>query len=140
VHRSSKLARDAALGQRDVVIVADARSDYPGLRDAPVAAADRLATRGRPTRTRAIVIGLVDAMGFDGIDAGPLDDSWRQQPGTPAHCTDLPADDLRRAVAAADRDRAPHLRDLAMQRVGQLGPNATSDDLIAMSRRLHDAT
>jgi hypothetical protein len=42
--------------------------------------------------------------------------------------------------AAGARPRAPHLRDLAMQRVGQLGPNATSDDLIAMSRRLHDAT
>jgi predicted dinucleotide-binding enzyme len=117
--------------------------------------ADSLATRGRPAgapgrialpvagddaRAKAIVIGLVDALGFDGIDAGSLDDSWRQQPGTPAYCTDLPADDLRRALAAADRGRAPQLRDLAMQRFGELGPNATTDDLVAMSRGLHDAT
>jgi hypothetical protein len=115
--------------------------------------ADSLATKGRPAgaagriaipvagddpRAKQLVIGLVDAIGFDGVDAGTLADSWRQQPGTPAYCTDLAADDLRRALAAADKTRAPGLRDLAIQRVGQLGEGFTLDDVIAVNRSLHD--
>src|ERR1051326_2680904 len=36
---------------------------------------------------------------------GDLDNSWRQQPGTPAYCRDLEAAALRRARAEADRSR-----------------------------------
>jgi predicted dinucleotide-binding enzyme len=31
-----------------------------------------------------VVIGLIDALGFDGVDAGPLAGSWQQQLGTTA--------------------------------------------------------
>jgi predicted dinucleotide-binding enzyme len=51
-------------------------------------------------------MGLVDAAGFDAIDAGTLAESWRQQPGTPAYCTDLEADALGPALAKADKARA----------------------------------
>ena len=46
-------------------------------------------------------------MGFDTVDAGLLDDSWRQQPGTPAYGTDLDVVGLRQALAEAKRERAP---------------------------------
>jgi hypothetical protein len=39
-----------------------------------------------------------------------LDDSWRQQPGTPAYCRDLDAAALRRALAEADRGRVAAYR------------------------------
>ena len=32
---------------------------------------------------------LVDELGFDGVDAGGLDESWRQQPGTPVYAEDF---------------------------------------------------
>jgi 8-hydroxy-5-deazaflavin:NADPH oxidoreductase len=79
--------------------------------------APSLATRGRPAgvtgrvclsvagdlpHAKTAVLGLVDALGFDGIDAGTLADSWRQQPGTPAYCRDLDADGLRAALTQAD--------------------------------------
>ena len=32
---------------------------------------------------------LVDELGFDPVDAGTLDDSWRQQPGTPVYAAGL---------------------------------------------------
>jgi hypothetical protein len=38
----------------------------------------------RRSSIRAITI----RMGFDGLDAGPLSESWRYQPGTPAYCPD----------------------------------------------------
>jgi len=79
--------------------------------------ADSLATRGVPSgapgriclsvagddpRAKELVLSLIDALGFDGIDSGTLADSWRQQPGTPAYCRDLDADALKAALAQAD--------------------------------------
>jgi 8-hydroxy-5-deazaflavin:NADPH oxidoreductase len=49
------------------------------------------------------VLKLIDALGFDGIDAGTLAESWRQQPGSPAYCRDLSADALRAALTEANR-------------------------------------
>jgi hypothetical protein len=51
------------------------------------------------------VLRLVDELGFDGVDAGGLDESWRQQPGPPVYTTDLDAAGVRRALFEARRDR-----------------------------------
>jgi len=59
---------------------------------------------------RAAVLRLVDDLGFDPVDAGDLDNSWRQQTGTPAYCKDLEAAALRRALAEADRSRVAEYR------------------------------
>ena len=48
--------------------------------------------------------------GFDPVDAGSLDESWRQQPGTPAYCRDLEAPALRRALAEAEPGRVAEYR------------------------------
>lgn len=40
-------------------------------------------------------------VGFDAVDAGTLADSRRQQPGTPAYCTELTADGLIKEFMAA---------------------------------------
>jgi predicted dinucleotide-binding enzyme len=56
---------------------------------------------------KAIVCGLIDAMGFDTVDAGLLDDSWRQQPGTPASGAEFDVVGLRQALAEAKRERTP---------------------------------
>ncbi|MBB4642905.1 hypothetical protein [Rhizorhapis suberifaciens] len=37
-------------------------------------------------------------------------DSWRQQPGTPAYCTELTLDELKVALAAANKERAAKAR------------------------------
>lgn len=59
---------------------------------------------------KATVLRLVDDLGFEPVDAGGLDESWRQQPGTPAYCRDLTAPALRRALAEADRSRIADYR------------------------------
>lgn len=61
-----------------------------------------LSVAGDELRAKELVLGLLDELGFDGIDAGTLADSWRQQPGTPAYCRDLDADGLKAALAQAD--------------------------------------
>jgi predicted dinucleotide-binding enzyme len=69
-----------------------------------------LSVAGDPSDAKAAVLRLVDDLGFDPVDGGDLDNSWRQQPGTPAYCRDLEAAALRRALAEADRSRIAEYR------------------------------
>jgi 8-hydroxy-5-deazaflavin:NADPH oxidoreductase len=69
-----------------------------------------LPVAGDDPRAKAVVLRLVDELGFDGVDAGGLDDSWRQQPGTPVYGTDLDAGGVRRALSEAGPDRTPDWR------------------------------
>ncbi|MFN7144649.1 MAG: NAD(P)-binding domain-containing protein [Myxococcota bacterium] len=62
---------------------------------------------GDHPRSKAGAMALVDAVGLDALD---LAGSWRQQPGTPACCTELTLEELRDASAAADKARAPENR------------------------------
>jgi hypothetical protein len=49
---------------------------------------------------------LVDELGFDPIDAGGIDDSWRQQPGSPVYTRDFDAAGVRDALAKAQPQRS----------------------------------
>jgi len=69
-----------------------------------------LSVAGDEPRAKAVVLKLIDALGFDGIDAGTLAESWRQQPGSPAYCRDLSADALRAALTEANRALIGHYR------------------------------
>ena len=69
-----------------------------------------LSVSGDSSDAKAVVLRLVDDLGFEPVDGGALDDSWRQQPGTPAYCRDLEASVLRRALAEADRSRIAEYR------------------------------
>ena len=60
-----------------------------------------LPVAGDDPNAKDVVMELIDAMGFDPIDAGGLDDSWRQQPGTPVYATDKDADGVRSALSEA---------------------------------------
>jgi predicted dinucleotide-binding enzyme len=65
---------------------------------------------GDEPRAKELVLGLIDTLGFNGIDAGTLADSWRQQPGTPAYTADLDTDGLKAALAQADAGRIADYR------------------------------
>jgi predicted dinucleotide-binding enzyme len=60
---------------------------------------------------KALVMQLVNDLGFDAIDAGGLDDSWRQQPGAPVYLMDYDADGVRRGLAQAKPEQAPASRE-----------------------------
>src|SRR5437667_252734 len=69
-----------------------------------------LPVAGDDDRAKAIVLKLVDELGFDGVDAGGLDDSWRQQPGTPVYAADFDAEGVRRALSSARKERQSEWR------------------------------
>jgi 8-hydroxy-5-deazaflavin:NADPH oxidoreductase len=63
-----------------------------------------LPVAGDDPSAKRTVMGLVDELGFDPIDAGSLGESWRQQPNTPvASGQDLDASGVRQALASARR-------------------------------------
>jgi len=74
-----------------------------------------LPVSGDDPRAKQIVLGLVDALGFDPIDAGTIAESWRQQPGTPCYCHDFDRPTMAQALAAADRHKTALYRDEAEQ-------------------------
>jgi predicted dinucleotide-binding enzyme len=67
---------------------------------------------------RQVAMRLVEQTGFDAVDAGVLAESWRQQPGAPAYCTDRTRTEMPDWLAAAEQDRVPRRRDLAMAVIG----------------------
>ena len=73
------------------------------------------AVAGDDVRSKQIVMGIVNETGFDPVDAGPLDESWRQQPGTPAYCCDYEA--RRRGKGLQPPSRAKPRRKLSISSV-----------------------
>jgi predicted dinucleotide-binding enzyme len=78
----------------------------------PAGAPGRIAlpVAGDDVKAKAVVLRLVDELGFDPVDAGGLDESWRQQPGTPVYATDFDARGVRSALAEASNVRTPQWR------------------------------
>lgn len=74
----------------------------PGRIALPVAGDDQAA--------KSVVMDLIDELGFDPIDAGGLDESWRQQPGTPVYGTDFNVEGVLEGLAQASSERQPDFR------------------------------
>ena len=78
----------------------------------PAGAPDRMAlpVAGDDERSKRTVRDLIDALGFDTVDAGGIDDSWRQQPGTPVYGLQEGTDAVTKALAEASPERTPDFR------------------------------
>uniref|UniRef100_A0A942T0A1 NAD(P)-binding domain-containing protein n=1 Tax=Neobacillus citreus TaxID=2833578 RepID=A0A942T0A1_9BACI len=73
----------------------------------PAGTPDRraLVIAGDDADAKATVASLIDAFGFDTVDAGPLAEGWRIQRDTPGYGPRLTAPQLREALASARRYR-----------------------------------
>ena len=61
-----------------------------------------LSVAGDDDKNKQVVMGIIEQIGFDAIDGGPISESWRQQPGEPAYCQDLQKEALQTALEKAD--------------------------------------
>lgn len=81
-------------------------------------------------RDRGVAMTLVEDTGLDAVDAGVLEESWRQQPGAPVYCTDLTRDEIGPALAAAERERLAKRRDLSVAVIQErVGDGTTNPDV-----------
>jgi hypothetical protein len=87
-----------------------------------------------------VAMALVEETGLDAVHSGSLDESWRQQPGSPCYCTDLAREQMPDALAATERARLPKRRDIAIEaiaeRVGDRTTNPDADFAVRLTRVL----
>lgn len=77
------------------------------------------------------VMQLVEELGFDAVDNGPLHESWRQQPGTPCYCVDWSAEKLRQNFAQLGTKRSE-----AQRREYQANHAKQEEDMAAQGIKL----
>lgn len=75
----------------------------------PSGAPNRIALpiAGEDGAGRDLVHDIVEQLGFEPVDAGPISESWRQQPGTPVYGKDFDAENTLKALAEATPERTP---------------------------------
>ena len=80
-------------------------------RGRPRGAADRFALpiAGDDPKAKAKVVALVNELGFDAVDAGGLDESWRQQPGSPVYTANRDLAGTTQLLAEASKTRSAEL-------------------------------
>ena len=69
-----------------------------------------LAVAGDDAQAKATVMRLVEEIGFDAVDAGTIEQSWCQQPGSPGYLKDYDIAGVPRALAKATEVLAPDWR------------------------------
>ncbi len=104
----------------------------------PARSSERIAlpVAGDDINAEAIAQDLVEDTGFIALAAGNLEDSWRQQPGTPAYCTELTLPELKLALKAADKSRAPQNRDALIAKFMTPGSQFTHEQIVATNRAM----
>ena len=102
----------------------------------PKSAEGRIAlpVSGDDLKSKQLVMSLLDPMGFDAIDAGPLSESWRYQPGTPAYCPDPTIYQLPMLLRRAKRYKAPANRDQAAKIMAKLPSDFSPQELVRVAR------
>ncbi len=109
----------------------------------PEGAADRLAipVAGDDPEQKKIAMHMVNEVGFDPVDAGSLDDSWRLQPGSPCYSCDFDAAQLRVALAAAVKGIPAKNRDYFLAHLGEfLGGVPTRERMVGVQRLINNPT
>lgn len=96
-----------------------------------------ISVAGDNDHAKQIVGTLIDEVGFDVVETGTLAESWRQQPGTPAYCTELNSVELKEALERADQTKAPELRDQVITYFMDKNFNLSHEEVVEYNRLVH---
>lgn len=94
-----------------------------------------LAVAGDEPSSKFLAMYLVELTGFDAVDGGSIEESWRQQPGSPAYTTELTRDAVPDALARAGRQSLAAKRDEMVLQVAALN-NTSVEDRLRIVRNL----
>jgi predicted dinucleotide-binding enzyme len=95
-----------------------------------------MAIAGDDPSQKQVVMNVVNELGFEAVDSGSLSDSWRQQPGTPAYCTELTKDELKQALKKANKEKAPLLRDKVIEK---FSTELSHEDIVNLNREIYNS-
>ncbi|WP_175074308.1 NADPH-dependent F420 reductase [Terribacillus sp. AE2B 122] len=94
------------------------------------------AIAGNDQAHKQVIMDVANELGFDAVDSGSLSDSWRQQPGNPAYCTELTKEELMEGLKKADKEKAPLLRDKALEK---LSAELSHEDIVNINRETYNS-
>jgi predicted dinucleotide-binding enzyme len=95
-----------------------------------------MAIAGDDVDAKQKIAGLINDAGYDAVDSGSLSDSWRHQPGTPAYCTELNAEELRQAFDEGVKEDAPTIRDRVIADLSALPSYPSNKEVVEFNRAL----
>jgi 8-hydroxy-5-deazaflavin:NADPH oxidoreductase len=106
----------------------------------PNGAASRVALpiSGDDKRSKDLVSNLVNDSGFDCLDYGSLQDSWRQQPGSPVYCTDLTLPQLKKSIEKVRRELLPERRETGLKFILKHDPELWMD-IVKYNRVIYES-
>jgi predicted dinucleotide-binding enzyme len=96
---------------------------------------------GDNEKSKEIVALLVNDSGFDALDIGNLNESWKQQPGSPMYCTNLNVSQLKKNLPAAKRELLSQRRELALQFILKQNPELWMEwrtDCVTNNRNVYE--
>lgn len=97
-----------------------------------------IAVAGDNTKHKKLVMKLInDDIGFDPVDSGSLEDSWRQQPCTRAYCCDWNAGETIEMLAAQVKGEASERLMNFPAQLMALGATPEHEEVIALNRSLY---
>jgi predicted dinucleotide-binding enzyme len=93
---------------------------------------------GDDKQSKDLVSKLVDDSGFDCLDYGSLQDSWRQQPGSPVYCTDLTLPQLKKSIEKVRKELLPQRRELGLKFILNHDPEPWMD-IVKYNRVIYES-
>lgn len=93
---------------------------------------------GDNKRSKELVSILIDNSGFDSFDYGSLQESWRQQPGSPVYCTDLTLAQLKKSIKKAKKELLPERRQLGLQYILKHDPELWMEN-VRYNRKIYES-
>ena len=93
---------------------------------------------GDNKQSKDLVARLVNDSGFDSLDYGSLQDSWRQQPGSPVYCTDLTMSQLKKSIVKARKESLPKKRELGLKYILSHDPENWMDN-VKYNREIYES-
>lgn len=101
----------------------------------------RIATAiaGNDLQQKQKIMSIANELGFDTVDSGSLNDSWKHQPGTPAYCTELTKEELIEALKRANKEKAPILRDKVIEKLSSASGGYSHQDIVDLNREIYNS-
>jgi hypothetical protein len=93
---------------------------------------------GDDKQSKDLVSILVNDSGFDSLDCGSLQDSWKQQPGSPVYCTDLTLPQLKKSIEKARKELLPGRRELGLAFILSHDPKMWMDE-VTYNRKIYES-
>lgn len=93
---------------------------------------------GDDKKSKQIVGSLLNDSGFDYYDYGTLEDSWRQQPGSPVYCTDLTLAQVKKSISKSRKEILPERRELGLKHIIDLGAEQWRQ-LVELNREIYES-